>query len=71
MLGGERSGVGLGPWRVPGPWDPRCGASWGVRFVRLSHTVPSRNIQVDSPYEISRGPDELHYTYLDTFGRQW
>lgn len=29
----------------------------------------SRNIQVDSPYEISRAPDELHYTYLDTFGR--
>ena len=24
---------------------------------------------MDSPYEISRGPDELHYTYLDTFGR--
>lgn len=29
----------------------------------------SRNIQVDSPYDISRAPDELHYTYLDTFGR--
>lgn len=28
-----------------------------------------RNIQVDSPYDISRAPDELHYTYLDTFGR--
>lgn len=24
---------------------------------------------MDSPYEISRAPDELHYTYLDTFGR--
>lgn len=31
--------------------------------------MASRNIQVDSPYEISRAPDELHYTYLDTFGR--
>lgn len=31
--------------------------------------VCSRNIQVDSPYDISRAPDELHYTYLDTFGR--
>lgn len=29
----------------------------------------SRNIQVDSPYDISRAADELHYTYLDTFGR--
>lgn len=29
----------------------------------------TRNIQVHSPYEISRAPDELHYTYLDTFGR--
>lgn len=24
---------------------------------------------MESPYEISRAPDELHYTYLDTFGR--
>lgn len=29
----------------------------------------ARNIQVHSPYEIRRAPDELHYTYLDTFGR--
>lgn len=28
-----------------------------------------RNIHVDSPYEINRAADELHYTYLDTFGR--
>lgn len=28
-----------------------------------------RNIHVDSPYEINRASDELHYTYLDTFGR--
>ncbi|GCB66870.1 hypothetical protein scyTo_0012063 [Scyliorhinus torazame] len=27
------------------------------------------NIHVDTPYEINRQPDELHYTYLDTFGR--
>lgn len=32
-------------------------------------SVLSRNIQVDSPYDISRAADELHYTYLDTFGR--
>lgn len=32
-------------------------------------SVYSRNIQVDSPYDISRAADELHYTYLDTFGR--
>lgn len=24
---------------------------------------------MDSPYEINRASDELHYTYLDTFGR--
>lgn len=28
-----------------------------------------RNIQVDTPYSIQRDPDDLHYTYLDTFGR--
>jgi oligosaccharyltransferase complex subunit alpha (ribophorin I) len=28
----------------------------------------AKNIQVDSLYVISRVPDELHYTYLDTFG---
>lgn len=38
--------------------------------LRLCFVLPaSRHIQVDSPYEISRAPDELHYTYLDTFGR--
>lgn len=24
---------------------------------------------MDTPYFINRSPDELHYTYLDTFGR--
>ena len=28
-----------------------------------------RNIHVDTPYPIDRIPDQLHYTYLDTFGR--
>lgn len=28
----------------------------------------AKNIQLDSPYEISHAPDELHYAYLDTFG---
>lgn len=28
-----------------------------------------RNIHVDTPYKISRMPNQLHYTYLDTFGR--
>lgn len=41
----------------------------GVWYVRLPHRASPRNIQVDSPYEVSRGPDELHHTYLDTFGR--
>lgn len=45
--------------------------SWSGQFVwgYISFPSASRNIQVDSPYEISRAPDELHYTYLDTFGR--
>uniref|UniRef100_A0A8D0GHX7 Dolichyl-diphosphooligosaccharide--protein glycosyltransferase subunit 1 n=1 Tax=Sphenodon punctatus TaxID=8508 RepID=A0A8D0GHX7_SPHPU len=29
----------------------------------------AKYIHVDSPYEINRAVDELHYTYLDTFGR--
>nr|XP_015203586.1 PREDICTED: dolichyl-diphosphooligosaccharide--protein glycosyltransferase subunit 1 [Lepisosteus oculatus] len=29
----------------------------------------ARNIHVDTPYPIDRIPDQLHYTYLDTFGR--
>ncbi|KAK1337656.1 hypothetical protein QTO34_002289 [Cnephaeus nilssonii] len=37
--------------------------------VKIILPEGARNIQVDSPYEISRAPDELHYTYLDTFGR--
>lgn len=28
-----------------------------------------RNIHLDTPYPIDRMPDQLHYTYLDTFGR--
>ena len=37
--------------------------------VKIILPEGARNIQVDSPYEISRAPDELCYTYLDTFGR--
>lgn len=37
------------------------------RPVLLSCLV--RNIQVDTPYKIDRLPNQLHYTYLDTFGR--
>uniref|UniRef100_A0A8D0UNS0 Dolichyl-diphosphooligosaccharide--protein glycosyltransferase subunit 1 n=1 Tax=Sus scrofa TaxID=9823 RepID=A0A8D0UNS0_PIG len=37
--------------------------------VKIILPEGAKNIQVDSPYEISRAPDELHYTYLDTFGR--
>ena len=36
--------------------------------VKIILPEGARNIQVDSPYEISRAPDELYYTYLDTFG---
>lgn len=39
-----------------------CTVIWDCGFIH-------RNIHVDSPYEINRASDELHYTYLDTFGR--
>ncbi|CAJ0929990.1 unnamed protein product, partial [Ranitomeya imitator] len=29
----------------------------------------AKNINVENPYNLNRAADELHYTYLDTFGR--
>ncbi|KAK2091339.1 proteasome regulatory particle base subunit [Saguinus oedipus] len=42
-----------------------------IDFLTVKIILPegAKNIEIDSPYEISRSPDELHYTYLDTFGR--
>lgn len=37
--------------------------------VKLILPEGARNIHVDTPYPIDRIPDQLHYTYLDTFGR--
>uniref|UniRef100_A0A8B9SC21 Dolichyl-diphosphooligosaccharide--protein glycosyltransferase subunit 1 n=1 Tax=Apteryx owenii TaxID=8824 RepID=A0A8B9SC21_APTOW len=37
--------------------------------VKIILPEGAKNIHVDSPYEINRASDELHYTYLDTFGR--
>lgn len=37
--------------------------------VKIILPEGAKNIQVDSPYDIDRAQDELHYTYLDTFGR--
>ncbi|MEE6502207.1 hypothetical protein FKM82_004438 [Ascaphus truei] len=37
--------------------------------VKIILPEGAKNIQVDNPYAINRDPDELHYTYLDTFGR--
>lgn len=37
--------------------------------VKLILPEGARNIHVDNPYPIDRVPDQLHYTYLDTFGR--
>ncbi|XP_053324976.1 dolichyl-diphosphooligosaccharide--protein glycosyltransferase subunit 1 [Spea bombifrons] len=37
--------------------------------VKIILPEGAKNIQVDNPYDINRAPDELHYTYLDTFGR--
>lgn len=38
-------------------------------FPSISLSCLLRNIHVDTPYKISRMPNQLHYTYLDTFGR--
>ncbi|XP_063330700.1 dolichyl-diphosphooligosaccharide--protein glycosyltransferase subunit 1 [Pelmatolapia mariae] len=37
--------------------------------VKIILPEGARNIHVDTPYKISRMPNQLHYTYLDTFGR--
>ncbi|KAJ8259828.1 hypothetical protein GJAV_G00173950 [Gymnothorax javanicus] len=42
-----------------------------IDFLTVKLILPegARNIHVDEPYPINRVPDQLHYTYLDTFGR--
>ncbi|XP_061641487.1 dolichyl-diphosphooligosaccharide--protein glycosyltransferase subunit 1 [Phyllopteryx taeniolatus] len=37
--------------------------------VKIILPEGAKNIQMDTPYKINRMPNELHYTYLDTFGR--
>ncbi|KAE8612267.1 hypothetical protein XENTR_v10012786 [Xenopus tropicalis] len=37
--------------------------------VKIVLPEGAKNVHVDNPYDINRAPDELHYTYLDTFGR--
>uniref|UniRef100_A0A8C5N4A7 Dolichyl-diphosphooligosaccharide--protein glycosyltransferase subunit 1 n=1 Tax=Leptobrachium leishanense TaxID=445787 RepID=A0A8C5N4A7_9ANUR len=37
--------------------------------VKIILPEGAKSIHVDSPYDINRALDELHYTYLDTFGR--
>ncbi|KAJ3602960.1 hypothetical protein NHX12_030704 [Muraenolepis orangiensis] len=37
--------------------------------VKLILPEGAKNIHVDTPYPIDRLPNQLHYTYLDTFGR--
>uniref|UniRef100_A0A674DG72 Dolichyl-diphosphooligosaccharide--protein glycosyltransferase subunit 1 n=1 Tax=Salmo trutta TaxID=8032 RepID=A0A674DG72_SALTR len=37
--------------------------------VKLILPEGARNVHVETPYPIDRIPDQLHYTYLDTFGR--
>ncbi|XP_030633191.1 dolichyl-diphosphooligosaccharide--protein glycosyltransferase subunit 1 [Chanos chanos] len=37
--------------------------------VKIILPEGARNIHMDTPYPIDRDPDQLHYTYLDTFGR--
>nr|XP_061814130.1 dolichyl-diphosphooligosaccharide--protein glycosyltransferase subunit 1-like [Nerophis lumbriciformis] len=37
--------------------------------VKIILPEGAKNIQMETPYKINRMPNELHYTYLDTFGR--
>ncbi|KAM3621003.1 uncharacterized protein V6R79_004739 [Siganus canaliculatus] len=37
--------------------------------VKIILPEGARNINMDTPYKIDRLPNQLHYTYLDTFGR--
>lgn len=37
--------------------------------VKLILPEGARNIHMDTPYSVERDTDQLHYTYLDTFGR--
>ncbi|XP_075143305.1 dolichyl-diphosphooligosaccharide--protein glycosyltransferase subunit 1 isoform X2 [Leptodactylus fuscus] len=37
--------------------------------VKIILPEGAKNIHVENPYDLNRAPDELHYTYLDTFGR--
>ncbi|XP_028853667.1 LOW QUALITY PROTEIN: dolichyl-diphosphooligosaccharide--protein glycosyltransferase subunit 1-like [Denticeps clupeoides] len=37
--------------------------------VKIVLPEGARNVHMDTPYNIDRDPDQLHYTYLDTFGR--
>ncbi|XP_054472873.1 dolichyl-diphosphooligosaccharide--protein glycosyltransferase subunit 1 [Anoplopoma fimbria] len=37
--------------------------------VKIILPEGARNIHVETPYKIDRMPNQLHYTYLDTFGR--
>ncbi|XP_026205187.1 dolichyl-diphosphooligosaccharide--protein glycosyltransferase subunit 1 [Anabas testudineus] len=37
--------------------------------VKIILPEGARNIHMDTPYKIDRMPNQLHYTYLDTFGR--
>ncbi|XP_058488644.1 dolichyl-diphosphooligosaccharide--protein glycosyltransferase subunit 1 [Solea solea] len=37
--------------------------------VKIILPEGARNIHMETPYEIDRLPNQLHYTYLDTFGR--
>ncbi|CAG5983705.1 unnamed protein product [Menidia menidia] len=42
-----------------------------IDYMTVKMILPegARNIHVDTPYKIDRMPNQLHYTYLDTFGR--
>lgn len=37
--------------------------------VKIILPEGARDLQLNVPYEVQRGPDELHFTYLDTTGR--
>uniref|UniRef100_A0A146X5B1 Dolichyl-diphosphooligosaccharide--protein glycosyltransferase subunit 1 n=1 Tax=Fundulus heteroclitus TaxID=8078 RepID=A0A146X5B1_FUNHE len=42
-----------------------------IDYMTVKIILPegAKNIHVETPYKIDRMPNQLHYTYLDTFGR--
>ncbi|CAB1353504.1 unnamed protein product [Coregonus sp. 'balchen'] len=52
-----------------GGWKTHYIIGYNLPSYEYLYTLGDQNIHVETPYPIDRIPDQLHYTYLDTFGR--